>query len=141
MTRIVNPHVAVRLNRENGVITAIKVEAPVKGEGLKVTTIDRTKSANLFSYLVIYSGLRTSDGILSLSVAEQARLMEIGFLIAADQVPEAVFYECDIDATPLDLLPQRARGRSSSAAATLDHLIVDPTLKVLGDDGPPTEMR
>jgi hypothetical protein len=31
--------------------------APVKGEGLNVTTIDRTKKAELFIFFLIYSAL------------------------------------------------------------------------------------
>jgi hypothetical protein len=139
---IVNPRADLKFKRNNGVIAAVKVIAPVKGEGLKVTTIDRTKNAELFTFFLIYSALQNADGALaSLSDAEQTRLEEMGFLIRGDQVAEPVFYECDVGATPLDLLPERWRERSRPTATTLGDIIVDPTLRVLGEGGPPAEMR
>jgi hypothetical protein len=132
----------LKFRRDNGVVAAVKVEAPVKGDGLRVTTIDRTKDADLFTFFLIYSTeINTDVALASMSQAAQTRLAAMGFIIDVDQVAEPVLYECDLGATPLDLLPMRACERSHKAASTRRELIIDPTLQVLGESGPPAEMR
>jgi hypothetical protein len=51
---IVNPFLNLRLVGDKGEIKSIRVIAPVKGDGLRVTQIDRDDEPEIFGYLVIY---------------------------------------------------------------------------------------
>jgi hypothetical protein len=139
---IVNPFLDLQPVHDEGVIRAITVRAPVKGESLRVTTIDRDHDPDIFGFLVIYiySGTKGAQITNSVTGHERERLTAIGFLVPSDQVPCPVSFSCDFDDVPANLLPLRAQ-RQSRSYAWHDDLIVDPTLHHLGKNAIMPEMR
>jgi hypothetical protein len=138
---IVNPLLDVRLVCEESGVKAVTLRAPVKGESLKVTTIDREHDPKFFGLVLIYiylatKGARMPDGATE---REQERLSAIGFLVPDDQVSSPVYYSCDFNGVLANLLPVRAQQRLPSAWD--GDLIVNPTLQHLGKDGITPEMR
>jgi hypothetical protein len=131
-TMIVNPFLDLSLAYEEGSVTAITVRAPVKGEGLKVTTIDRNRDPELFGLLVIYCHSKGADLFDSITESERELLNSLGFLVTEIQVPRSVYFSCDLDDMPADLLPHRAHARSQSLDGH-GELIVDPTFQHLGN--------
>lgn len=133
---VVNPFLDLSLAFDEGAVTAITVRAPIKGEGLKVTTIDRSRDPELFGFFVIYCHTKGAHLFDSITETERERLRSIGFLVADEQVPSPVFFSSDLGDVPADLLPHRAHARPHLVQAnSLDEhgeLIVDPTFHHLG---------
>jgi hypothetical protein len=135
---IVNPFLDLKLVRDEGLTKAVTVRAPVKGESLKVTTIDRNHDREVFEFLLIYMATKGVYGADRATDCERERLTEIGFLVR--QAPIPVFYTCDFDDSPSNLLPLHAQRRLRPPIWN-DDLIVDPTFRHLGKDGITPEMR
>jgi hypothetical protein len=135
---MVNPFLELKLVRDEGVINAVMVRAPVKGEGLKVTTIDRKRDQEIFEFLLIHMATKGAHGANSATDRERERLMKIGVLVR--QASRPVFYSCDFDDVPSNLLPLRAQ-RRLRPFVLVDDLIVDPTIHHLGKNGITAEMR
>jgi len=135
---VLNPHLQVRLERETGSTNALTVWAPVKGESLKVTRIERSVEPQLFGTLVVHLATGTLTAA-ALTAEERARLAGIGVLVPEDRISTPVSFACDIDDPPLDLVPSRAR--RSVADLDAPDLIAAATLRHLGTDGPTREMR
>ena len=53
----------------------------------------------------------------------------------------AVWYSCDVLNPPLDFVPHRLRGAFAERAGEPRDLVVNPTLRQLGNTGPTPEMR
>ncbi len=138
MTLVVNPHASIKAaDDQRRVLT---VRAPVRGQGLKVTTIDRSADPGLFATLLVYAAIPGQPRLATdLTDAERGRLAEIGFLVASDEVPRAVTYACDLDECEPDLVP--ARSALPVVPADLGDLVVNPTVRLLGESGPTREMR
>ena len=135
----VNPYLVIKLERDGGAVTALTVRAPVKGENLKVTRIARGDDLQVFSTLLIHSQTGTLS-TANFSGEEIARLEEIGILLTPQQMPAPVWFSCDVVDPPLELVPMRLR-RSGPAATDIADLVVNPTLRHLGREGPTAEMR
>src|SRR5262249_785156 len=133
-----NPFLDLKLVRDEGVINAVMVRAPVKGEGLKVTTIDRKRDQEIFEFLLIHMATKGAHGANSATDRERERLMKIGRLVRPASRP--VFRSCDFDDVPSNLLPLRAQ-RRLRPFVLVDDLIVDPTIHHLGKNGITAEMR
>jgi hypothetical protein len=140
-TMIVNPFLDVRPVREEGVVRAIRVHAPVKGEGLKVTTIDRDHDPEFFGLMLINFYLAMKGALMADSITERERerLTAIGLLVPDDIVPNPVHYLCDFDDVPTKLLPLRAQ--RLRPPTWCNDLIVDPTFHHLGQNAIMPEMR
>jgi hypothetical protein len=134
---VVNPQVELAGWKHEGTVASITVRAPLKGSGLKITTIDRKEPAT-FGALLLH--MITGNTPLNLPATEHARLRDIGFLVPADEIANAVWYSCDVLDPPLDLVPRRAQPMSDGAV-DLRHLVVNPTLRQFGNAGPPVSMR
>jgi hypothetical protein len=141
-TTVVNPFLDVSFAGKETVGGVLIVRAPVKGESLKVTTINREQDPELYGLLLIYIYLATKGACIidSVTEPERERLTEIGFLVPDNQVPCPIYYSCDFDDLPINLLPVRAR-RQSRPSASNDELIVNPTFQHLGKNGITPEMR
>jgi len=124
-TMMVNPFLDLKLVRDEGVINAVMVRSPVKGEALKVTTIDRKRDQEIFEFLLIHMATKGAHGANSATDRERERLMKIGVLVR--QASRPVFYSCDFDDVPSNLLPLRAQ-RRLRPFVLVDDLIVDPTI-------------
>ena len=136
---VVNNDAVLKIERDGGQITAISVRAPVKGEALRVTRIDRAAEPPLFGTLLVWSaagGIGTSR----LSDAERARLADIGLLIPPDRVSTPVLFSCDATETAPPLVPMRAAAPHQQLSETSD-LRASATLRRFGSEGPPAEMR
>src|SRR5204862_6500509 len=136
---VLNPQMQIKHERESGSITAIKVLAPVKGHGLKVTKIPRGTDPQMFTALLIHSATGTLS-TASFTDAERVRLAEMGVLLAEEHVSVPVSFSCDLTNPPVDLIPARARG-TVRRLEEVSELIVNPTLRHLGPDGPTPDMR
>ena len=135
----VNPYLLVKLDRDGGSITALTVRAPVKGQNMQVTKIARAADPQIFSALLIHSQTGTLTAA-NFTADERARLAEIGVLLAPEQVSTPVRFSCDVNDPPLDLVPVRAR-RAGRRLEEVTDLVVSPTLRHLGTEGPTTAMR
>jgi hypothetical protein len=138
-TLVVNRYAVVKVEREDGAIAAIIVRAPVKGEALKVTRIDRGAEPQLFGTLLVASAAG-DIGASRLSEAERTRLAEVGLLIPPDRASTPVAFACDVSDTQPDLLPAPAAGRNQQSTHT-SHPRTSPTLRRFAPSGPPPEMR
>jgi hypothetical protein len=134
---LVNPRMELIPVKAEGTVGSITVRAPVKGWGLKVTTIDR-KEPGIFGALLVH--MMTGDTLGKLAADESRRLQEIGFLVAPEAVANPVWYSCDVLDPPLDLVPRRVRNQMDRTSDLRD-LVVNPTLQQFGSDGPPQSMR
>jgi hypothetical protein len=141
-TLIVNPFLDLKLVQDESGVRAVTIHAPVKGESLRVTTIDRDRDPGIFALLVIYCYSATKRAHLPQSATEQERerLTAIGFLVRENQVPNSISYACDFIDEPSNLLPRRAR-QQLSASLWNDDLIVDPTFNHLGRNALTPKMR
>ena len=139
---IINPFLDLKILKDESGVKTVTVHAPVKGEGLRVTTIDRDREPGMFGFLVIYcySVTNGTDVPQSMTENEREQLTAIGFLVREDQVPNSVTYSCDFSEEPSNLLPLRAR-RQSHASTWGDDLIVDPTFHHLGRNALTPAMR
>jgi hypothetical protein len=135
----VNPYLLVKLEREGGLITAVTVRAPVKGESMRVTKITRAEDPQVFNALLIHSQTDTIEAD-NFTGKERARLAELGVLLAAEQVSAPVWFSCDLTAPVVELVPARSC-RSVRRHVEVTDLIVSPTLRHLGTEGPTTAMR
>jgi hypothetical protein len=136
---VLNPHVQVKHVRENGSITAITVRAPVKGESMRVTKIPRSSDPDMFAALLIHASLGTL-ATANFTDAERTRLAELGVLLAREQVSADVSFSCDLNNPPIDLIPARAQ-RTTRPLEDVSDLVVNPTLRHLGTEGPTRAMR
>jgi hypothetical protein len=134
---VVNPHVELTAVKDAGTVASITVRAPVKGSGLRVTTIDKSEPQTLGTLLV---HLITGEAPLNVPPAEQQRLRDIGFFVTPEQTSDSVWYSCDVLDPPRDLVPRRMR-KSLGPPSEPGDLIVNPTLAQLGTDGPTASMR
>jgi len=138
-TLVVNREAVIKVERDEGAISAVTVRAPVKGEALKVTRIDRAAEPQLFGTLLV-SSATGEIGLSRLTDAERARFVEIGVLIPPDRASTQVFFRCDSTDTHPALLPARP-AREREAAPDTPALIASATLRRFESGGPPTEMR
>jgi hypothetical protein len=136
---VLNPHVQVKHVREDESITAITVRAPVKGESMRVTKIPRSSDPDMFTALLIHSSMGTLD-TASFTHAERTRLSEMGVLLPQQQVSAEVLFSCDMNNPPIDLIPARAR-QTARPFEDVSDLVVNPTLRHLGTEGPTRAMR
>lgn len=134
----VNPHLLVKLERENGSISGVTVRAPVKGESMRVTKITRAAEPQIFKTVLIHSQTGTLTDA-NFTPDERARLAEIGLLLAPEQVSTLVWFSCDLTDLPLDLIPARTR-RAARRLNEITDLVVSPTLRHLGTEGPSRAM-
>ena len=134
---VINPHLELRLGKADDGIQSVTVQAPVKGDSLKVSTIDRAGDSELFEFLVLHSATRGAFGTAGVTPRVGDRLAEIGFLVSDDQVSAPVLFACDTGALPRDLVPVRARHRHVEPQGPL---VVNPTFQLL-PEGPTREMR
>ena len=136
---VVNSDAVLKVERDGGQITTISVRAPVKGEALKVTRIERAAEPHLFGTLLVWSvagGIETSR----LADAERTRLADIGLLIPPDRVSTPVFFSCDATDTAPALVPVRAAAAHQQLPDASD-LRTSATLRRFSSEGPPPEMR
>jgi hypothetical protein len=136
---VLNPHMQIKLEREGGSITGITVRAPVKGQSLRVTKISRRTDPEIFTVLLIHSATETL-GTANFTDAERARLAEMGVLLAEENLSAPVFFSCDLTNPPVDLIPARTR-RTARRLEDVSDLVVNPTLRHLGTQGPTPAMR
>src|SRR6516225_1684982 len=139
---IVNPFINLSFRNNEGSIKAITVSAPVKGDSLKVTKVDRDHDPELFGFLIIYihAGAKGAHIVNNLTESERDRLTTIGFLVRNDQVSSPVYFSCDFYDVHSDLLPLRAQQRSRSSAGH-DDLIVNPSFHRLANNEITPQMR
>jgi hypothetical protein len=139
---IVNPFLDLKLLKDESGVKAVTVHAPVKGEGLRVTTVDRDREPEMFGFLIIYcySAIKETDIPQSTNENERKHLRAIGFLVREDQVSNSVSYSCDFNEEPSNLLPLCV-GRQSRPAAWNDNFIIDPTFHHLGRNALTPAMR
>src|SRR5262252_9598682 len=106
---IVNPFLDLKILKDESGVRGVTVQAPVKGEGLRVTTIDRDREPGMFGFLVIYcyADTKGTDVPQSMADNEREQLRAIGFLVREDQVSSSVSYFCDFNKEPSNLLPLR----------------------------------
>lgn len=138
---VVNPHAELKPVTNGDVVNAITVRAPLLGESLRVTTIERSVEPEVFGALLVH--MITGDVVgagENLSAAERTRLSEVGFLVPSERVSRPVWYSCDVLDPPVSLIPERAR-RPTERADVRDDLVVNPGLRHLGRAGPPASMR
>ncbi|MFS8086658.1 MAG: hypothetical protein ACMG6H_13580, partial [Acidobacteriota bacterium] len=136
---VLNPEVQIKHVREGGSITALTVRAPVKGESMRVTKIARSTDPQMFTALLIHSGMETL-GTANFTDAERTRLTEMGVLLAQEHVSAPVYFSCDLNNPPIDLIPARGR-RTARPLEDVSDLIVNSTLRHLGTEGPTPAMR
>lgn len=134
---VINPHLELRLGKAGDSIESVTVQAPVKGDSLRVSTIDRVSDPEVFEFLVMHSATRGAFGTAGLTARVGDRLGEMGFLVHDHQVPAPVLFACDVDGVPRDLVPARTQPRRSGDGAAL---VVNPTFRLLAE-GPTREMR
>ena len=139
LSLIPNPHAELKLVREGNVVRAITVLAPVKGHGLMVTRISGEKEPDVFGTLLVSAIHRDAFRADGETIAVKHRLAEIGFLVSENQISSPVWFACDIDDPPTDLIPSRAERTSLNNLA--DDLVVNPTFRRFSDAGPRPEMR
>src|SRR5262249_31442488 len=138
-TLVPNPHAELSLVREAGTIRAITVRAPLKGQRLTVTNIVRETEPEVFGTLLVSAIRREVLRPASETPAVTNRLAEIGFLLPEDQISSPVWFCCDIDDPPTNLVPRRVA--CPSLCSSVEDLVVNPTFRHLGRSGPPPEMR
>src|SRR5262249_49130079 len=132
----------LRLASDEGEIKAVTLSAPVKGDSLKVTTINRDQDPELFGLLAIYiysgaKGTRIAD---NLTDSQRDRLTAMGFLLRNYQLPSPVYFSCDFYNVHANLLPLCANNRSQPAGWR-DDLVVNPSLYHLAKDEITPKMR
>jgi hypothetical protein len=137
---IVNPNAALKMVRDGASIHAITVHAPVKGQPLKVTTIERTAEPALFAALLVHSATQGMSAD-KFNAAERTRLSDIGLLVSEDRVSTPVWFSCDLTDPPDDLIPLWAARRTRVRADDVANLVANPTLRQLGGEGPTPDMR
>ena len=133
---VINPHLELRLGKADDGIQSVTVHAPVKGDSLKVSTVDRAGDAELFEFLVLHLATHGAFGTAGVTPRVSDRLAEIGFLVSDQQVAPVLF-ACDTGAIPRDLVPVRARQPQIEPDGPL---VVNPTFQLL-PEGPTREMR
>ena len=138
-TLVANRQAVIRVERDDGTIRAVTVRAPIKGNALKVTRIDRAAEPQLFGTLLVWSAAG-EIGTPHLSDAERGRLADIGLLIPADRMSTPVLFSCDATDTAPPLVPAPAAAAHQQLPATSD-LRTSATLRRFRADGPPPEMR
>jgi hypothetical protein len=138
-TLVVNRHAVIRVEREQGAICAVTVRAPVKGEALRVTRIERAAEPHLFGTLLVWSAAG-DIGAAGLSSVDRARLEQIGLLVPPARMPTSVFFSCDATNAAPELLPPPTLDTHRDVPEAAD-LRTSPTLRRFDADGPPPELR
>ncbi len=128
---VVNPNIELKPVREDGQIVAMKVIAPVKGGDLHQTTVTR-EAPQLFGALLLHAATNGAGGAAAFGAPERQPLVDIGVLVSEAQVSTPVSFTCDLDELGGAVRPQRERAPD---------LIVNPTLRHVGREGFPQEMR
>jgi len=136
---VVNGHAVLKVERDGGQITAISVRAPVKGDALKVTTIERAVEPALFATLLVSAAANGHLLNARLTDDERSRLTQIGLLIPPDRISAPVLYACD----PTDMQSTLAITRVPRRMPMPETagLCTSATFRRLGRDGPPPAMR
>ena len=75
---VINPHLELRLGKADDGIQSVTVHAPVKGDSLKVSTVDRAGDAELFEFLVLHSATHGAFGAAGVTPRVSGRLAESG---------------------------------------------------------------
>jgi hypothetical protein len=138
-TLVVNRHAVIKVEREDGSICAVTVRAPLKGEALRVTRIERAAEPQLFGTLLVWSAAG-DIGAARLSNEDRSRLAQIGMLVPPDRMPAPVFFSCDATNAAPELLPQRTLGAPRNVPEPAD-LRTSATLRRFDADGPPPQLR
>jgi hypothetical protein len=136
---VVNSDAVLKVERDGSQITAISVRAPVKGEPLKVTRIERAAEPQLFGTLLVWS-VAGEVGTSGVTETERARLTDIGLLIPPDRVSTPVFFSCDATDMSPALVPVRSAAVDQQPPEASD-LRGSAPLRRFGSEGPPREMR
>ena len=137
LVMVINPHLELRLGKADESIESVMVHASVKGDSLRVSTIDRTgrpRSVRVSRDALGHAG-RVRDRRRHAAREQLAR--RSGIPGARRPGARAVLFACDVDAVPQGLLPERARPRGSGNGAGL---LVNPTVRLLAE-GPTRDMR
>jgi hypothetical protein len=139
-TLVLNPRAMLKLVKDGEEITAITVNAPVKGRDLHVSTIARAQDPELFGFLLVYFVTQGGEDIGRVAEPVRRRLADIGFLIPDDRISTRVWFTCDLHDLPTEFVPSRA-SRVSVRTDSLSDLVVAPSLRHFGRDGFPAAMR
>jgi hypothetical protein len=124
-----NRCLSLNLIQDQGRVVGVEVNAPVRGEGLRVTRIDAATEPGAFDLLMSLRDAPRLPG-LRLDAPLAQRLRGAGVLMPRPEVPRGVRYACFIDGHG-SLLPVSTALR----ATPREHWIVNPTLRVLGGTG------
>lgn len=127
----VNPQALFSTERHDGVVEAIKIRAPIRGEGLRIGCVRRDQEAELFQALLVHQIASARGGAYDFPAVHQPRLTELGLLIGPEQEARPVRFHCDLDPTLSELAPKRPRVRLPEASAD-SAIVVHPALESLG---------
>lgn len=124
-----NRCLSMSLIQDQGTVVGVEVNAPVRGEGLRVTRIDAATQTPAFELLM---RLRDAPRLPGLTVdAGMASLLQsAGVLMPRTAVPRGVRYACFIDGHG-GVSPVSAALRRAAPASW----IVNPSLRVLAGQG------
>ena len=126
-----NPLLRLELIQDGGVTTAIGVEAPVPGEGLRQARVTRADEPAVFAWLFGHVIADRRGVAAPAAPAELAsRLAELGVLVPAGRLPRPVRFAPDLDDPGEDLVPARRRQRDPAAPG--EDAWVNPTFRHLG---------
>ncbi len=124
-----NRCLSVSLIQDAGTVVGVEVNAPVRGEGLRVTRIDAQADREVFELMM---SLRESPRLpgLTLDAPLAETLRNAGVLMPRTELPRGVRYACFIDGHgSVSPLPEALR------AVPHGQWIVNPTLRVFSGTG------
>jgi alkylated DNA repair dioxygenase AlkB len=119
---LANPFLSVEVEQDGDEVLGLRVQAPVRGHGLRRTFVDRRQEPELFALL---RGLIVPGEELEIEGhgAPLARLAEIGLLVREDEVASRTFLRCELAAELPPLVPPPWRARLDAEVA--DRRIAD----------------
>ena len=124
-----NPHASILPVGSGPGIEALVVRAPVRGRGLRTTTVRRAEAPEAFRSALGYFLTRGRGAATPVAPRDASHLQALGVLVSPEEVSRPPRLACD-----LDDLADPIRARSAPAArAGQDELIVNPTLEPLAD--------
>ncbi len=124
-----NRCLSLNLIQDQGTVVGLEVNAPVRGEGLRVTRVDAATQPGVFDLLMTLRDAPRLPG-LTLDASMARTLQSAGVLMPRPQVPRGVRYACFIDGHGT-LAPVPAALRDTPR----DQWIVNPSLCVLPGTG------
>src|SRR3990172_6905223 len=87
-----NPHTTVTLERDRGIIKTIKIQAPVRKQSLRLSTITRESEPELFNVLLMRQIAGAKGWNHHFPEILHSRLTEIGVLLPEHQVSNPVSF-------------------------------------------------